>query len=136
MSINPNIYIKFQFKNIFNECFKILSANKATTNIFNETLLKIKNTRLEIIEYMSSSEYCKLLKSHIKMLETICKDNHYMEKKTNNIILKSLNTLDTRFIFFKNYTSITLETDEISKYKNSLYFFNNVDNTLFSWVDI
>ena len=109
---------------IFNECFKILSANKATTNIFNETLLKIKNTRLEIIEYMSSSEYCKLLKSHIKMLETICKDNHYMEKKTNNIILKSLNTLDTRFIFFKNYTSITLETDEISKYKNSLYFFN------------
>lgn len=109
---------------IFDEYFKILSNNKLTTNAFNDILLKIKNTRLKIMEFMQYSDYCKLIKSHIRILEKICKDKHYLEKKTCNLILKSLNTLDTRFIFYKNYVTVSLETYEIQKYKNSLIFFN------------
>jgi len=105
---------------IFGECFKSILKNKTYTKELN--LIKI--TRLKLIEMLSQEDYIKLLQKHVTKLENICKEKHYSDKKTSNIITKTLNTLDTRLISYINYHNVPLEMDEIQKFKNSLFFYH------------
>ena len=105
---------------IFEECFKFILKNKTYTRELN--LIKIN--RLKLIEMLSQEDYIKLLQKHVTKLENICKEKHYSDKKTSNIITKTLNTLDTRLISYVNYHNVPLEMDEIQKFKNSLFFYH------------
>jgi hypothetical protein len=105
---------------VFEECFKSILKNKT----YVKELSLIKTTRLKLIEMVSQEDYIKLLQKHVTKLENICKEKHYSDKKTSNIITKTLNTLDTRLISYVNYHNIPLEMDEIQKFKNSLFFYH------------
>lgn len=110
---------------IFENCFENLKTVKRCKNYLDI----LRKTRNKLINRMDHKNYCKLLNSHVNILNNIFKDKEYIDKKIIDNISKSLNSIDTRYLYYYDYTNIKLEIEDIQKFEESLKFFNdNNDN--------
>jgi hypothetical protein len=109
---------------IFQSCFENLKTAKRCKN----HLDILRKTRNKLINCMNNKNYCKLLNLHINILQNIFKDKEYNDKKTIDNISKCLNSIDTRYLYYHDYTNIKLEIEDIQKLEESLKNFNeNID---------
>jgi hypothetical protein len=106
---------------IIKEAFDSIKQNKT----YQKHLEMIKKERLKLMKVLPFSSYYQMLQKHLKTLENIFKQKKEInEKKVINYIAKSMNSLDMRFVYYNNYTNISLDLDEIQNFKESLMFFN------------
>jgi hypothetical protein len=98
-------------KIFFNETFDTLKQSRIYTKILNDLAKK----RMNIFGRMSLSNYQNLLCDQIRTIEDIFCEKNYTDKKSINIISKGLSALESRMIYYGNYTQTHLEIDEIQK---------------------
>lgn len=116
----PVILDLSDYKKIFSECFDQIKINR----FYSKSMEEIKKTKLKIIDLIPYSEYEKLLRDHVTILENIFKEKDYSDKKILNTIPKSMSALDMRILQYSNYINTELEMDDIQKLKKSLSIFN------------
>ena len=98
-------------KKVFQETFDTLKQSRIYTKILNDLAKK----RMNIFGRMSLSNYQNLLSDQIRTIEDIFCEKNYTDKKSINIISKGLSALESRLIYYGNYTQTHLEIDEIQK---------------------
>ena len=102
---------------IFDECFNNIKNEKK----FDNDLLTIKNTRLNIIGLLNIDDYIKLLRKHHNKLINIFTEKGRSLSYANKQILKSMTSIDVRLIQFKPlYIDVELKIDDLIKLKTSL----------------
>ena len=117
----------------------IENSRKYTFNLF-----LIQKLRKKLLGKLNLEEYTLLLQDHIKRLESIFSKKNYNNKKITKIIYNSLTPLDMRLVYYKGYTNVTIEIDELQKFALTLdiliehpkqfipydkyLFFNNIKN--------
>lgn len=98
---------------------------------YEKSLTKMKITRKLLIGALPINEYKNLIQKHIDSLTEILKKRNHQDKRVVTIIVKCLNSLDLRLLFYGNYHDFDLETDiysalttsiEINHKQNSYYF--------------
>jgi hypothetical protein len=70
---------------------------------------------MNVFPRMSLASYQNLINEHIRKIEDIFKEKDYTDKKSISIISKGLSPLESRLIYYGNYTQLHLEIDEIQK---------------------
>lgn len=121
--VDLNVYnIKHSFeridkcKIIFKETFESIRHNRSYVKFLDN----LKSTRLKLIGNISFKDYTELLSNHIHTLKTILEEKGHQEKKIPGIIMKSLNSIDTRLVFYGNYFEIPINIEEIPLLKTCL----------------
>lgn len=97
---------------IFGEYFDKLKRGRVYTN----ELRVIKETRCKLFGSITLKDYIKLLHEHVDILTRIFQDKNYNEKKIGTTIFSSLNAVDARLLLYGNYTSLSLQNDEVRKF--------------------
>lgn len=100
-----------------------------------KTINEMKKIRMDIFKITPYDTYKTILDDHIKNLTSFYSSTkNYQEKRLNNHLLKSLNAIDSRLIFFPNYHTLSLERDEIDTLESCLEFSGNFEKefTVFS----
>ena len=98
-------------KKSFQETFDTLKQSRIYTKILND----LSKKRMSIFGRMSLSNYQNLVSDQIRTIEDIFCQKNYTDKKSITIISKGLTALESRLIFYGNYTQTHLEIDEIQK---------------------
>jgi hypothetical protein len=114
-SINKKILDEFgnleEANKSFQETFDTLKQSRIYTKILNDLAKK----RMSIFGRMSLSNYQNLVCDQIRTIEDIFCQKNYTDKKSITIISKGLTPLESRLIFYGNYTQTHIEIDEIQK---------------------
>jgi hypothetical protein len=96
-----------------------------TSKIYQPILIEIKKERTKLLGLISIVEYIKILENHYANLKTFFDTKNYNPKKTQDMIVKSMSTIDLRLGHFKGYTTTTLEPDDMETFTRSLNLFIN-----------
>jgi hypothetical protein len=96
---------------MFEEFFTTLKKNR----VYTKTLQDLTRLRMNVFPRMSLASYQNLINEHIRKIEDIFKEKDYTDKKSISIISKGLSPLESRLIYYGNYTQLHLEIDEIQK---------------------
>ena len=96
------------------------------SRIYTKILDEIKEKRWSIFSHVNIEEYEKILITHVKKLEELFLNKKYAEKKIKQIIIKSLHALEARILYYDNYITTYIDTDEIEKFKDVME--NNICN--------
>jgi len=124
--IDHEYYCKKQNFGIFEKCsmaFKQEFDNMKESRITDTTLENIKNIRQTLIGSIPIEQYKNLVEEHVKIINNLLESKGHQTKKIPILILKSLNSLDARLIYYGNYHDTTLNIDEFSRLKTSLEIF-------------
>jgi len=108
------------FKNYFEE---LQSATKVEP--MQKIIENIKKTRLELLRVTPYENYKRILEDHMSQVLKILKSKNLSDKRVSNYSNKLLSTIDTRILYSPNYTSVSLEMDEINYVESSLEFSGN-----------
>jgi len=95
----------------FQDTFVTLKQSRVYTKILND----LSKTRASIFAKMTIASYQNLLTEQIRTIEDIFREKNYSDKKSMGIISKGLSPLESRLIFYGNYTQSHIEIDEIQK---------------------
>ena len=106
---------------IFNSEFETIK----NVRTYSKNLDTIKNTRKKLLGALNISEYINLLNKHINELRKILETKGHQEKKIVSVIIKSLGSLDSRFIYYGNYYDIPMDIDEFVRFKSSIQIFTH-----------
>ena len=89
---------------------------------------EMKKIRTEIFKITPYDKYKTLLDDHISNLTSFYTANkNYQDKRLVNHLLKSLNSIESRILFFSNYHNISLDRDEIDTLESCLEFSGNFE---------
>jgi len=96
-----------------------------TSKMYQSILIEIKKERTKLLGLISIVEYIKILENHYGILKSFFESKNYNPKKIQDMILKSMSTIDLRLGHFKGYTTTTLEPDDMETFSSSLNLFIN-----------
>jgi hypothetical protein len=96
-----------------------------TSKMYQPILIEIKKERTKLLGLISIVEYIKILENHYDNLKVFFETKNYNPKKTQDMIVKSMSTIDLRLGHFKGYTTTTLEPDDMETFTRSLNLFIN-----------
>lgn len=108
-----------QCKMIFKRELEFIKTNR----VINKNLEILKNTRRKLIGAIPIEEYTSLVKNHIDTLKTLLEIKGHQDKRIHTTIIKSLNSLDTRLVFYTNYYNTQMDTEEYVNFKSCLELF-------------
>jgi hypothetical protein len=95
----------------FPDYFEKLKQNRVYTKILDD----LSKIRMNIFCRMNLSDYQKMVREHIEIIEDIFCQKKYTDKKSTMIIAKGLSSLESRLVSYGNYTESHLDVDEIQK---------------------
>ena len=113
-------------KIIFKQYFDDLPSLKFEAQ--QKTINEMKKIRMDLFKVTPYDKYKTMLDDHITNLTSFYTSNkNYQEKRLNNYLLKSLNSIESRILFFPNYQTLSLERDEIDTLESCLEFSGNFE---------
>jgi hypothetical protein len=86
---------------------------------YTQTLISIKNLRILLLSYLSPSAYIELLHHQKEKLKLILNDKNFTDKKWSSIYLIFFSPLECRLLQLDGYHKLTVEVDDITKFKLS-----------------
>ena len=105
-----------QKNNITSEIDKMMDSLKEMRT-YTQTLISIKNLRILLMSYVSPINYIELLQQQKEKLKFILNDKNFTDKKWNSIYLSFFSPLECRLLQLDGYHKLTVEIDDISKFK-------------------
>ena len=119
--INQIVYNNFDvsYKEITDK-IESLFNNIENSRTYTTNLSMVKELRKKLLGKLSLEDYTLLVQDHIKRLESIFSERKYSSKKIRNIIYLSLTPLDMRLVYYKGYTNVTIEVDDVQKFALAL----------------
>jgi len=97
--------------------FKEITKNRVCPK---KSLEDIKKLRTKLLGTMKMEDYTKLIKSHVKSLETALTNKKQTPAKIIELISLSLSPLEQRLVFYGKYYNAILDADEIQTFKLAL----------------
>jgi len=91
----------------------------ATSRTYTPTLLRMCDTRRELLGTIDVDEYITLAMSHRDRLEGMFKTKH-TGKKLRQIVSKAFSALDMRFLLYDTYYNLTVSMDDADALKNAM----------------
>lgn len=91
-----------------------------TNRNYTKSLATVKETRNNLLPYVSLPEYINLLNGHIETLNNILNNKKYTKSKITEIISICLSALDMRLLSYEKYTVANLDTDDIHRFDRCL----------------
>lgn len=84
------------------------------TKIYTKIIDEIKKKRTLVFKNMILEDYIKMILDHNKSIKDIFINKNYTEKKINNILSKSLTSLESRLIFNNSHIESHIDMDELN----------------------
>jgi hypothetical protein len=101
----------------------LLFEKLKSSKIYQSIIIEIKKERTNLLGIVSIIDYIKILETHYNALKSYFEGKGYSPKKIQEMLLKSMTTIDLRLGHFKGYTTTTLEPDDMENFSNSLNLF-------------
>lgn len=101
----------------------LLFEKLKSSKIYQSIIIEIKKERTNLLGIVSIIDYIKILETHYNIIKTYFETKSFNTKKIQEMLLKSMTTIDLRLGHFKGYTTTTLEPDDMENFSNSLNLF-------------
>jgi hypothetical protein len=102
---------------------ELLFEKLKSSKIYQSIIIEIKKERTNLLGIVSIIDYIKILETHYNLIKSYFEAKSFNTKKIQEMLLKSMTTIDLRLGHFKGYTTTTLEPDDMENFSNSLNLF-------------
>jgi hypothetical protein len=115
--IDKIVYNNFDvsYKDIKEEIEKLFET-LTTSRVYTVTLSSIRKLRKKLLGKLSLIEYTTIVFEHIKRVEDIFTERKCTTKKIIKIVSSSLTPLDMRLTYYKGYTNVNIEHEEVEQF--------------------